>query len=58
MCTAVAVYEPIIYGFPQSYWLRFWLVPTIAAECKKYTFQMRPEVPVKRVIIELDLSTD
>lgn len=21
MCTAVAVYEPIIYGFPQSYWL-------------------------------------
>lgn len=46
MCTAVAVYEPIIYGFPQSYWLRFWLVPTIAAECEKHTFQMRPEVPV------------
>ena len=37
MCTAVAVYEPIIYGFPQSYWLRFWLVPTIAAECEKHT---------------------
>lgn len=58
MCTTVAVYEPIIYGFPQSYWLRFWLAPTIAAECEKHTFSMRPEVPIKSVIVEIDLSAE